>query len=160
MINTNSMEPLYTAIPEKSYTTILVLLFLTVSLVIFAFLIQMNKFQRIKGAYKQVGFLLSGFLGLLFLSTLLLSIWDSYRIQTVELYEEYLTCYQGKIPYKDIARAGIYTDKQQSFINPQLQLDQSKMLVIERKGKPTAVFAAEYYDVEVLTKRIREKMGR
>ncbi len=154
------MEPLYTAIPEKSYTTILVLLFLTVSLVVFAFLIQTNKIQRIKGAYKQVGFLLSGFLGLLFLATLLLSIWDSYRIQTVELYEDHLTCYQGKIPYKEIARAGIYTDQQQSFINPQIQANQSKMLVIERKGKPTAVFAEDYYDIEILTKKVRDQMGR
>ena len=154
------MEPLYTAIPDKSYTSILVLLFLTISLVILAFLIQTNKIPRIKGAYKQVGFLLSGFLGLLFLATLLLSIWDSYRIQTVELYQDYLTCYQGKIPYKEIARAGIYTDKQQSFVNPQLQLGQSKMLVIERKGKPTAVFAEEYYDVEELVRKIREQMGR
>lgn len=154
------MEPLYTAIPDKSYTSILVLLFLTISLAIFAFLVQTNKIPKIKGAYKQVGFLLSGFLGLLFLATLLLSIWDSYRIQKVELYEDYLSCYQGKISYKDIARAGIYTDKQQSFVNPQLQLGQSRMLVIERKNQPTAVFAEEYYDVDALVKKIRAQMGR
>lgn len=154
------MEPIFSAIPDKSYTSILVLLFLALSCSLLAVLIQMNKFKNIRGAYKQVGFLLCGFGGLLFFVTMLLSIWDSYRIQPLELYQDHLKCYQGKIPYTEIARAGIYTDKQQSFLNPNTAMEKGKMLVIERKGKPTAVFAEEYYDIDVLVKKINEQMGK
>lgn len=154
------MEPIFSAIPDKSYTNIILFLFLTIISTILAILIQGNKFKQIKGAYKQVGFLLSGFIGLLCLATLLLSIWDSYRIQPIELYEDHLVCYQGLIPYKEIARAGIYNDEHKSFVNPQIMLGKSKMLVIERKGKPTAVFAGEYYDVDQLVRKIRSRMKR
>ena len=154
------MEPIFSAIPDKSYTSILLFLFLTIVGTVLAILIQTNKFKSIKGAYKQVGFLLSGFVGLLCFATLLLSIWDSYRIQPIELYEDHLVCYQGKIPYKDITRAGIYTDEQKSFVNPQIMLGKSKMLVIARKDKPTAVFTEDYYDVDQLVRKIRERMGR
>jgi len=154
------MEPIYSAIPDKSYTSILILLFLTIGCTLLAVLIQTNKFKNIKGAYKQVGFLLSGFGGLLFFVTMLLSIWDSYRIQPLELYANHLICYKGKIPYKEIARAGIFTDQQKSFLNPQIMEGGSRMLVLERKNKPTAVFTEEYYDIDVLVMKINEQMGK
>ena len=154
------MEPIFSAIPDKSYTGIMVLLFVAIACTLLTILIQTNKFKNIKGAYKQVGFLLSGFLGLLCFATLVLSIWNSYRIQPIELYEDHLVCYQGKIPYEEIARAGIYTDQQKSFVNPQIMLGQSKMLVLERKGKPTAVFTEEHYDVDQLVRLIRERMEK
>jgi len=154
------MEPIYAAIPDKSYNSILILLFLTIGCTLLAILIQTNKFKNIKGAYKQVGFLLAGFGGLLFFATMLLSIWDSYRIQPLELYSDHLICYKGKIPYKEIARAGIYTDQQKSFLNPQIMEEGSRMLVLERKNKPTAVFTEEYYDIDLLVRKINEQMGR
>lgn len=154
------MEPIFSAIPEKSYTTILILLFLTIGCTLLAFFFQTNKFKNIRGAYKQVGFLLSAFGGLLFFVTMLLSIWDSYRIQPIELYPDHLVSYQGKIPYKEIARAGIYTDQQKSFLNPQLTKGSSRMLVIERRNKPTAVFSEEYYNIDLLVRKINEQMGK
>lgn len=155
-----NMEPIFSAIPTKSYTSILILLFLTLACSLVAILIQWNKFKNIKGAYKQVGFLLSAFAGLLFFATTVLSIWDSNRIQPLQLYQKHLSCYQGNIPYLEIARAGIYTDKQQSFLNPQVTKGNGRMLVIERKGKPTAVFAEEYYDIDLLVKKINDQMER
>ena len=124
------MEPIFSAIPDKSYTSILVMLFLTIGFTLMTILIQTNRFKNIKGAYKQVGFLLCGFAGLLFFVTMLLSIWDSYRIQPLELYSDHLICYKGKIPYKEIARAGIYTDQQKSFLDPQIMTGNGRMLVI------------------------------
>ncbi len=154
------MEALYTALPEKSYTTLLVVFFLMLFFIVFTVLVQTNKVKAIKGAYKQLSFLLCALLALLFFVTTLLTTWNLYRIQPITLYEDHLECYQGNVLYKDILRAGIYTDKQQSFVDPNLAIGKSKMLVLERRGKQASIFSETYYDIEVLVKKIRERMEK
>ena len=154
------MEPFFTATPEKSYTTLLVVLLLTISLFVFVLLVQTNKIPKIRGAYKQVSFLLGSLLTLLFFATTLLTTWNLYRVQPLRLFEDHIECYQGNIPYKEIIRAGIYTDQQKSMVNPNIALSQNKMLVLERRGSQAAIFSEEYYDVEMLVRKIREQMGK
>lgn len=154
------MEPLFTAIPTKSYATLLYLLFATLGLIIFVVLVETNRFKKIKGAYKQISFLLGSLLAFLLLATTLLTTWDLYRIQPIKLYESHLECYQGKIPYKEITRAGIYTDEQKSLVNPDILLKQNKMLVLDRKNAQATIFSAEYFEVEDLVRKIRKQMGR
>jgi len=154
------MEPLYTAIPEKSYTTLLVVFFLTLLFILFTILVQTNKIKAVKGPYKQMSFLLGALLALMFFATTLLTTWNLYRIQPITLYKDHLECYQGKVPYTEILRAGIYTDKQQSFVDPTMATGKSKMLVLERKGKQASIFSEDHYDIEVLVKKVREQMGR
>lgn len=154
------MEPLFTAIPDKSYTTLLILFFLAIGFIGMAFLIQANKISKLKGPYKQVSFLMSGLLAMMFSSTLLLSTWNLQRIQTISLYEDHITCYQGKILYKEIIRAGIYTDQQKSFVDPNMAIGKSKMLVLERRNKQATIFSEDYYDINILVRKIQDQMDR
>lgn len=154
------MDPFFIATPEKSYTTLLVVLLLTIGLFVFVLLVQTNKIPKIRGAYKQVSFLLGSLLTLLFFATTLLTTWNLYRVQPLRLFEDHIECYQGNIPYKEIIRAGIYTDQQKSMVNPNIALSQNKMLVLERRGSQAAIFSEEYYDVEMLVRKIREQMGK
>jgi len=154
------MNPFFIATPEKSYTTLLLLFFLTIGFFLFVLLVQTNKIPKIRGAYKQVSVLLGSLLTFMFFATTLLTTWNLYRVQPVRLFDDHISCYQGKIPYKEIIRAGIYTDKQKSIVNPEIALNQNKMLVLERRGSQAAIFSEDYYDVEVLVRKIREKMGK
>ena len=154
------MEPLFTAIPDKSYTSLLILFFLTIGFIGFTFLIQANKISSLKGPYKQLSFLFSGLLAMMFCATLFLSTWNLYRIQPISLYEDHITCYQGKIPYKEIIRAGIYTDQQKSFVDPNMAIGKSKMLVLERRNKQATILSEDYYDINVLVRKIQAQMDK
>jgi len=153
------MEPFFIATPEKSYSTLLVVLFLTIAFFLFVLLVQTNKIPKIRGAYKQVSVLLGSLLTLMFFATTLLTTWNLYRVQPIRFFDDYIECYQGKIPYKQITRAGIYTDQQKSIVNPEIALNQNKMLVLEQRGRQAAIFSEDYYDVELLVRKIRGKMG-
>ncbi len=154
------MEPIFTAIPDKSYTSLMILFFITIGFIGMAFLIQANKISKLKGPYKQVGFLMCGLLAMMFSATLFLSTWNSYRIQPINLYEDHITCYQGKISYKEIIRAGIYTDQQQSFVDPNMAIGKSKMLVLERRNKQATIFSEDYYDINELVRKIQDQMDK
>jgi len=125
------MEPIFTAIPDKSYTSLMILFFITIGFIGMAFLIQANKISKLKG-----------------------------RIQPINLYEDHITCYQGKISYKEIIRAGIYTDQQQSFVDPNMAIGKSKMLVLERRNKQATIFSEDYYDINELVRKIQDQMDK
>lgn len=152
------MDPtIFVAEPDKDYSTFIILLLVTLICGGFAFAAQKRKLS-VKGNWRQLGVLLGGLFGLVFLTTTLFSGWEIFRIQPVVLKEDHLICYGGKIPYKSIRRAGIYTDKQNSFINPQITLRQDKILVIETTQPKTFLFSDDHFDVEMLVRKIREKM--
>ena len=154
------MEPLFTAIPDKSYDSLIILFFITIGFIVLSFLIQTNRISNLKGPYKQVSFLMCGLLAMMFTATLFLSTWNLHRIQPISLYEDHITCYQGEISYKEIIRAGIYTDQQQSFVDPNMAIGKSKMLVLERRNKQATIFSEDYYDINILVREIQNQMDK
>ncbi|MEM6319535.1 MAG: hypothetical protein AAF960_17820 [Bacteroidota bacterium] len=150
---------LYTATPTREYTTIMLSLLLTVALLVFVFLLSTDKLKNIKGAYRQIGQLLGGLLGLIALVTTLFSVWNAYTIQPVRLYETYMESFHGKTLYKDIKRAGIFNDKERSFINSQVTIREDNILAVEKRDKSVILFADDNYDLEPLIKKIQERLA-
>lgn len=151
-------ELLYTAEPTKSYTTLIALICILIGLIVFVFLIETKRLKEIKGTYRQIATLLGGLLALIMFATTLFTAWNLHTIQPVKLYETYLESFHGKTPYKEILRAGIYNDKQQSFINAQVTIREDNLLAIEKRNKSVMLFAEENYDLKELTRRIQEQM--
>jgi len=156
-------ELLYTATPEKSATTILFLILLLAFLIVFTYSVETKKIKMLH-VYRQISFLLGGLLSLIVLATTLFSTWNYYTIQPIKLYETYLESFQGKTNYKDIIRAGIFNDREQSIVNSQVTIREDNILIIEkrveRNKKLTYLFAEENYDIRALVKRIQEQMKK
>lgn len=157
-------ELLYTAIPTKSLTTILLLSAALVTLLIFLYLVETKKIKGMTHVYRQISFLLAALLSLIVLATTLFSIWNYQMIQPVKLYETYVESYHGKTFYKDIKRVGIFNDQEQSMINSKVTIREDNIMVIEKRkkgpGKHTLLFAEENYDIKVLVKKIQEQIKK
>ncbi len=153
-------ELLYTAEPIKSYCTLITLIGVLIGLVVFLFLVESKKIKSITGTYRQIATLLSGLIALIIFATTLFTAWNLYTIQPVKLYETYMESFHGKTSYKQIKRAGIYNDKQQSFINAQVTIREDNLLAIEKKDKRVMLFAEENYDLRELVKRIQTQMKK
>ena len=151
-------ELLYTATPTKNYTTLLLLIAAMVILLGFLYLVQNKKIKSISGAYRQIGLLLGGLLALISFATTLFTVWHLQMIQPVKLYETYMETHKGKIPYKQIKRAGIFNDQEKSLVNSQIVIRDDHILVVEKRDKGVLLFAAENYDLPDLAKRIQERM--
>jgi len=155
----SSMEELlFTAIPTKNYTTLILLISAIVLLLSFLYLIQNRKIKGINGAYRQIGLLLGGLLALIAFATTLFTAWNLHTIQPVKLYESYMESYHGKTPYKQIKRAGIFNDQEKSLINSQVVIRDDHILVVEKRDKRVMLFAEENYDLKKLTKQIQQQM--
>ncbi len=156
-------ELLYTAEPEKSLSTILILLGTLVTLLIFLYLVETKKF-KMTHVYKQISFLLGALLALIVFATTLFSVWNYRMIQPVKLYETYVESYHGKTLYKEIKRVGIFNDKEKSIINSKVTIREDNIMVIEKRkkgnGQHTMLFAEENYDIKELVKRIQEQMKK
>jgi len=157
-------ELLYTAEPEKSLSTILILLGTLVTLLGFLYLVETKKIKRMTHVYRQISFLLVALLSLIVFATTLFSVWNYRMIQPVKLYETYMESYHGKIQYKDIKRAGIFNDKEKSIINAKVTIREDNILVIEKRkkgsGQHTMLFAEENYDIKTLVTKIQEQMKK
>ena len=145
---------------RDSYNTLIVLIGVLIGLVVFLFLVETKKIKSITGTYRQIATLLSGLMALIMLATTLFTAWNLYTIQPVKLYETYMESFHGKTPYKQIKRAGIYNDKQQSFINAQLTIREDNLLAVEKRDKRVMLFAEENYDLRELVKRIQTQMKK
>ena len=66
--------------------------------------------------------------------------------------------YHGKTLYKEIKRAGILSDQQKSFVNPQITVRKDNLLVVEKRDKSVMLFAEENYDIQELVERINKRM--
>jgi len=153
-------ELLYTAEATKSYTTLIGLIGLLIGLTVFTILVETKKIKGIEGAYRQIATLLGGLLALIMFATTLFTAWNLHTIQPVKIYETYMESFHGKTPYKEIKRAGIYNDKQQSFINAQVTIREDNIMVVEKKNRAVMLFAEGNYDLKELVKQIQAQMGK
>jgi len=153
-------ELLYTAEPTKSYITLITLIGILIGLVVFVFFVETKKIKGITGTYKQIATLLGGLLALILFATTLFTAWNLHTIQPIKLYETYMESFHGKTPYKQIKRAGIYNDKQQSFINAQVTIREDNLLAVEKRDKKVMLFAEENYDLRELVRRIQKQMKK
>jgi len=153
-------ELLYTATPVKNYTTLVMLLIVIVTLLGLTYLIQNKKIKSINGAYRQIGLLLGGLLSLIAFATTLFTIWHLQTIQPVTLYESYMETSQGKIPYRQIKRASIFNDQENSLINSKVVIRNDHILVVEKRDKSVLLFAEENYDIKELAKQIQAQMKK
>lgn len=151
-------ELLYTAEPTKSYTTLILLLSSVVGLLGFLYLVQNKRIKSITGAYRQISLLLGGLLALIAFATTLFTVWNLQTIQPVKLYETYMESYHGKTPYKQIKRASIFKDKENSMVNSQIVIRSDHILIVEKRDKKVLLFAEENYDLKKLVTLIQQQM--
>jgi len=151
-------ELLYTAEPTKSYTTLILLLSSVVGLLGFLYLVQNKRIKSITGAYRQISLLLGGLLALIAFATTLFTVWNLQTIQPVKLYETYMESYHGKTPYKQIKRASIFNDKENSMVNSQIVIRSDHILIVEKRDKKVLLFAEENYDLKKLVTLIQQQM--
>ena len=151
-------ELLYTAEPTKNYTTLILLISSIIGLLIFLYLVQNKKIKAIKDTYRQISLLLGGLLALIAFTTSIFTVWNLQTIQPVKLYETYMESYNGLTPYKQIKRAGIFNDRENSMINSQIVIRSNHILVVEKRDKSVLLFAEEHYDLKKLTTLIQQKM--
>ena len=151
---------LYHAQATKNYIPFILMVGCLLALLIFSFLIQTQKLKSVKGTYRQIALLLSGLFGLILLATSIFTFWNLFTIQDIKLYPNHMESYHGITDYKDIKRAGIYKDKQNSFINPQVSIRTDNILVVEKKkGKgKVMLFAEENYNIQELIREIKDRM--
>lgn len=152
-------ELLYTAVPNKSYGTLIALISILIGLIVFLYLVETKKIKGITGTYRQISTLLGGLFALIMFATTLFTAWNLHTIQPVKLYGTYMESFYGKTPYKQIQRAGIYNDKQQSFINSKETIREDNLLAVEKRDKTVILFAEENYDLKELVSRIQQQMG-
>lgn len=153
------MEPItYIAHATKDYTNLLLLINLLIGVLIFIFLINRKKIRSITGIYRQIGLLLGGLISLILIATTLFTAWHLYTLQPVSLSATHLTSYHGQITYKEIKRVGIYNGVANSFINPQIVVRESNILVVEKRDKRTFLFSEENYNIQELIREIKKRM--
>ena len=153
-------ELIYSAIPTKNYSTLIMLILVLITIVVFTYLVEEKKIKTLNGVYRQTGLLLGGLFSLIILVTTLFTGWHLQTIQPVKLYESYMETYQGKIPYKQISQVGIYNDKEKSLINAQVVIRDDHILVIEKKDNSVILFAEENYDIKKLVVQIRGQIEK
>jgi uncharacterized membrane protein YobD (UPF0266 family) len=153
-------EAIYTALPNKDYTTLIMLSILLLISGILLYLVQTKKILQTAGNYRSIAFLLGGFATLILFVSTLLTAWNLYSIQSVRLYDTYMESYHGKTDYLDIARAGIFNDKNRSLVNPQIVIREDNILVVEKRDKRVMLFAEDHYDLKKLVQLINTQMEK
>jgi hypothetical protein len=85
--------------------------------------------------------------------------WNRSRTPSVSIDADALRWGSEVIPIGDIRQAAIENNQQNSFVNPDIAVSSSRMLVIERKDGRRYVFAEGVYDIAGILNALRE-MGQ
>jgi hypothetical protein len=104
---------------------------------------------------RNLGAMLSFFLGLLGLGLALFTGWFLYRMQPVTIGEETLETGWGTFELSQVRDAQIVTDTRRSFADPDITLGSDRFLLIEIGSEKTIALPDKKYDLEGILRALR-----
>jgi hypothetical protein len=110
--------------------------------------------------YRMLGAMLLFFGFLIGAVMTIFSWWSTQKLSVVRIYADRIETPYGSASFDRIKNAAIETERERSFVNPNLTTDSFRLLIIEETDGKTHVLSEENYDLPAIMQRLREEIKK
>ncbi len=150
-------NPLYVfeANASKEMTTLIVAIVATLLAIGFLYYLKKRPENYERRHYKQLGQMLSGFVLIISLGSVVGGIFNLQRLQSVKIYKDYVETGYGKVRFNDLRYVYLQETGATSFLAPSIRIDTVYLAYFEERNGKSYVLSNQHYDVRSIVHTLR-----